>query len=111
MVGNSAGQKNTTPSIHAAQGPGPAATRAGCVIGLLDSVDTGPLEAQRAVEDDEPHDGVVHLADLPEVRARRVHVRILVVLAIEEVLNVHAQLERPRRGQIERPREPISRLR
>ena len=34
------------------------------------------LELVREVEGDEPHDVVVHLPDLPEVRARRVHIRV-----------------------------------
>src|SRR5687767_5547807 len=63
------------------------------------------LVAERGVEGDEPHDTLGHRSDLAEVGVRRVHFRVPIVLAVEQVLEIHAELERTAGAQIERARD------
>src|SRR5688572_1544266 len=71
----------------------------------FNTTDSLILEADRGVEGEEPHDGVVHRPDLTEVRAGRIQVRIGVVLPVEQVLHVHAELDRPAAPQTEVARD------
>ena len=63
------------------------------------------LEPHRHVERDEPHDLLGHAADLAEIGAGWVHVRVRVLLPVEQVLNVHSEVERPAAAETERARE------